>query len=337
MKELIESLWNDFQSESKTTKDSKSLDELRVKFLGKKGGVTNLLKQLSKVPMDERPSVGAQVNQLKERIQQILTERMNSLLTNENERKMQAEGIDPTLPGTAPNVGTLHPVSQVCDQIKSIFLSMGFFIADGPEVEEEYYNFEALNVPQHHPARDCQDTFYLENNQLLRTQTSPMQIRTMEKLKPPLKMIALGKVFRRDDDITHSPMFHQVEGLVVDENVSMSDLKGTLLLFSDMMFGKRPYRFRPHYFPFTEPSAELDIQCIFCQGKGCRVCKMSGWLEILGCGMVNPKVFDAVKYDSERYTGFAFGMGIDRIAMLRYGINHIKLLFDSDIRFLRQF
>ncbi|HOI91121.1 MAG TPA: phenylalanine--tRNA ligase subunit alpha, partial [Candidatus Rifleibacterium sp.] len=241
------------------------------------------------------------------------------------------------LPGTWPTAGSLHPVVQVAKEVADIFLSMGFFMAEGPEIEDEYYNFEALNVPSHHPARDMQDTFYLESGQVLRTQTSPVQIRTIEALQPPLKMIGLGKVFRKDSDITHSPMFNQMEGLVVGENISMADLKGTLVMFVENMFGKRPYRFRPSFFPFTEPSAEMDIQCIFCEGKGCKVCKGTGWMEVLGCGMVNPKVFEAVKYDTEKYTGFAFGMGIDRIAMLRYGINDIRLLFSSDVRFLRQF
>ncbi len=262
---------------------------------------------------------------------------MRELALKEQEAQLQAERPDHSLPGLFHKPGTLHPVDQVAQEIADIFMSMGFFMAEGPEIEDEYYNFEALNVPAHHPAREMQDTFYLESGQVLRTQTSPVQIRTMEILKPPLKMIGLGKVFRRDSDITHSPMFHQMEGLVVGEQISMSDLKGTLIMFAENMFGKRPHRFRPSYFPFTEPSAEMDIQCIFCEGKGCKVCKGTGWMEILGCGMVNPKVFEAVKYDTEKYTGFAFGMGIERIAMLRYGINDIRLLFNSDVRFLRQF
>jgi phenylalanyl-tRNA synthetase alpha chain len=262
---------------------------------------------------------------------------MRNLALKEQEAKLNAEKPDHSLPGIYSSAGTLHPVVQVAREVADIFLSMGFFMAEGPEIEEEYYNFEALNVPSHHPARDMQDTFFLESGQVLRTQTSPVQIRTMEALNPPLKMIGLGKVFRKDSDITHSPMFNQMEGLVVGENISMSDLKGTLAMFVENMFGKRPFRFRPSYFPFTEPSAEMDIQCIFCEGKGCKVCKGTGWMEVLGCGMVNPKVFEAVKYDTEKYTGFAFGMGIDRIAMLRYGINDIRLLFSSDIRFLRQF
>jgi len=326
--------YNDELSLSKTTSD---IESLRVKYLGKKGEITALLKGLGKLPIAERKKSGALINKLKTEIQSTLEKAMKELALKEQDARLLADKPDITLPGTFNLPGAPHPVVRVASEIADVFLSMGFFMAEGPEIEEEYYNFEALNVPSHHPARDMQDTFYLESGQVLRTQTSPVQIRTMENLKPPLKMVGLGKVFRRDSDITHSPMFTQMEGLVVGENISMSDLKGTLIMFTENMFGKRPYRFRPSYFPFTEPSAEMDIQCIFCEGKGCKVCKGTGWMEILGCGMVNPKVFEAVKYDTEKYTGFAFGMGIERIAMLRYGINDIRLLFSSDIRFLRQF
>lgn len=337
MNSSTETLWQEFVSAKAGAHNTKDLEELKVRFLGKKGAVTQLLKELGQLSPAEKPAAGARINQLKEKIQADLDAEMTAKAGLEQEVKLKADRPDYTLPGLTVPPGSMHPVARVAQEVSSIFLSMGFFMADGPEVEDEYYNFEALNVPKHHPARDMQDTFYVENGRVLRTQTSPVQIRTMETISPPFKMIALGKVFRRDSDITHSPMFHQMEGLVVGERVTMSDLKGTLVMFAEAMFGKRPHRFRPSYFPFTEPSAEMDIQCIFCESKGCKVCKFSGWMEVLGCGMVNPKVFEAVKYDPEKYTGFAFGMGIERMAMLRYGINDIRLLFGSDVRFLRQF
>ena len=337
MSDSHEQLLKQYLSEKANASTTADLEGLRVKYLGKKGEVTELLKGLGKLSIEERKTVGAAINDLKNQIQNSLEESMRELALKEQEARLNAEKPDHSLPGTWPTAGSLHPVVQVAKEVADIFLSMGFFMAEGPEIEDEYYNFEALNVPSHHPARDMQDTFYLESGQVLRTQTSPVQIRTMEALQPPLKMIGLGKVFRKDSDITHSPMFNQMEGLVVGENISMADLKGTLAMFVENMFGKRPFRFRPSFFPFTEPSAEMDIQCIFCEGKGCKVCKGTGWMEVLGCGMVNPKVFEAVKYDTEKYTGFAFGMGVDRIAMLRYGINDIRLLFSSDVRFLRQF
>lgn len=330
-------IWSEYEQGVEKAASLKDLENLRVTFLGKKGLVTEQLKTLKDLPDDKRKKAGEIINRLKNRIQKSLEERQELLQAQELRQRLEADRPDASLPGITQQPGTLHPITRVAREIADVFLAMGFFMATGPEMEEEYYNFEALNVPKHHPARDMQDTFYLETGHVLRTQTSPVQIRTMETMQPPLKMIALGKVFRRDSDITHSPMFTQMEGLVVGENVTMADLKGTLIMFADAMFGKRPHRFRPSYFPFTEPSAEMDIQCIFCDGKGCRVCKQSGWLEVLGSGMVNPKVFEAVHYDPEKYTGFAFGMGIDRIAMLRYGINHIQHLFQSDIRFLRQF
>lgn len=337
MSDSHEMLLNRFLEEKEKANSTDALETLRVKYLGKKGEVTELLKGLGKLPIDEKKIVGAAINELKAKIQKSIEEAMRFFALKEQNAKLNSEKVDITMPGTFVSPGSLHPVTLIANEVSEIFLSMGFFITDGPEIEEEYYNFEALNVPKHHPARDMQDTFYLESGQILRTQTSPMQIRTMEKMPPPLKMIALGKVYRVDSDITHSPMFHQIEGLVVGENVSMSDLKGTMIMFVKEMFGKRPYRFRTSFFPFTEPSAEMDIQCIFCEGKGCNVCKGSGWIEILGCGMVNPKVFEAVNYDTEKYSGFAFGMGIERIAMLRYGINDIRLLYNSDVRFLKQF
>ncbi len=337
MSDSHEMLLNSFNEAVKEAKKTADLEALRVKYLGKKGEVTELLKGLGKLAIEERKVMGAKINELKTTIQNTLDAKMKEVAAKEQEAALLAEKIDYTRPGLYPSIGSLHPVTQVANEVAEIFRSMGFFMTDGPEIEEEYYNFEALNVPANHPARDMQDTFYVEPGRILRSQTSPMQVRTMEKMQPPLKMLALGKVYRVDSDITHSPMFHQMEGLVVGENVSMSDLKGTLITFVKAMFGKRPYRFRTSFFPFTEPSAEMDIQCIFCESKGCKVCKGTGWMEVLGCGMVNPKVFEAVNYDTEKYTGFAFGMGIERIAMLRYGINDIRLLFNSDVRFLKQF
>ncbi|HNV71743.1 MAG TPA: phenylalanine--tRNA ligase subunit alpha [Candidatus Ozemobacteraceae bacterium] len=337
MSESIETLWREFEAALPESQNSKDLENLRIKYLGKKGPMAQLMKELGQLAPVDRPAMGSKINALKERITQKLEEAIEKIGGAEQQAKIAAERVDLTLPGVVQQPGAMHPVARVAQEVASIFLSMGFFLADGPEVEQEYYNFEALNIPKYHPARDMQDTFYVENGKVLRTQTSPVQIRTMEQIKPPLKMIALGKVFRRDSDITHSPMFHQMEGLVVGENVRMSDLKGTLIMFAERLFGKRPFRFRPSYFPFTEPSAEMDIHCVFCGGKGCKVCKMSGWMEVLGCGMVNPRVFQAVNYDAEKYTGFAFGMGIERLAMQRYGIDDIRLLFGSDIRFLQQF
>ncbi len=337
MPHQTEELYRQFQKEQEAAKTLQQFEEIRVRFLGKKGSVTQLLKGLGELPPEARKKEGERINSLKQKIQEALDADIARATVEEQERKLKADRPDPTLPGTATLPGTMHPVIRVAREVASVFLSMGFFMADGPEVEEEYYNFEALNVPAHHPARDMQDTFYLESGQVLRTQTSPVQIRVMETMQPPLKMIAIGKVYRRDSDITHSPMFTQMEGLVVGENVTMADLKGTLAMFAENMFGKRPTRFRPSFFPFTEPSAEMDIQCIFCSGRGCKVCKQSGWMEVLGCGMVNPKVFQAVQYDIEKYTGFAFGMGIERIAMQRYGMDDIRHLYASDIRFLRQF
>jgi phenylalanyl-tRNA synthetase alpha chain len=337
MSESHEIILKNFTEEKNKAETTKELESLRVNYLGKKGKITELLKGLGKLSIEEKKTTGASINRLKTAIQTAIEETMRDMLLKEQETKLSAEKIDTTMPGTYQEPGSLHPVTLVADRVADIFKSMGFFVTEGPEIEDDYYNFEALNVPKHHPARDMQDTFYLDTGHVLRTQTSPMQIRTMEKMEPPLKMIALGKVYRVDNDVTHSPMFHQIEGLVVGENISMSNLKGTLIMFVKEMFGKRPYRFRASYFPFTEPSAEMDIQCIFCDGKGCNICKRTGWIEILGCGMVNPKVFEAVNYDTEKYTGFAFGMGIERIAMLSYGINDIRLLYNSDIRFLKQF
>lgn len=316
----------------------RTLEEVRVEILGKKGKLTQLLRGMASLSPQERPIVGKLVNEVRDKVEQLLTDRGSLLQSRMLEQRLQAESIDVTLPGRPMLRGTRHPITLVLDEIKRIFTGLGFEVVEGPEVEVDYYNFEALNVPKHHPARDMQDTFYITDDLLLRTQTSPVQARVMEKQKPPVRIIAPGKVYRVDADTTHSPMFHQVEGLLVDEHVTLGDLKGILALFARDMFGKdRGVRFRPSYFPFTEPSAEMDISCFVCGGEGCRLCKFEGWIEILGAGMVHPRVFEMVNYDPEKVTGFAFGMGLERVAMLRYGIDDIRLLFESDIRFLRQF
>jgi phenylalanyl-tRNA synthetase alpha chain len=313
-----------------------NLDLLRVKYLGRKGALTSILRGLSKLSPEVRRQVGQEANRAKEAVEGALEQALRVL--KDAERAGAISTIDVTLPGRRLPRGRLHPLNQIMAEVCDIFLHLGFEAVTGPEVELDWYNFEALNLPPDHPARDMQDTFYFNDQVLLRTHTSPMQIRTMEQRRPPVRIIAPGKVYRRDSDITHSPMFHQVEGLLVDERVTFADLKGVLTAFVHQMFGPEVgLRFRPSYFPFTEPSAEVDIECVICRGEGCRVCKTTGWLEVLGSGMVHPAVFEAVGYDSELYTGFAFGLGIERIAMLKYGIDDIRLFFDNDLRFLRQF
>jgi phenylalanyl-tRNA synthetase alpha chain len=313
-----------------------NLDLLRVKYLGRKGALTVILRGLGKLSPEVRPQVGREANRAKEAVEGALERALRAL--KEAERAGAATTIDVTLPGRRLPRGRLHPLNRIMAEVCDIFLHLGFEAVTGPEVELDWYNFEALNLPPDHPARDMQDTFYFNDQVLLRTHTSPMQIRTMEQRRPPVRIIAPGKVYRRDSDITHSPMFHQVEGLLVDERVTFADLKGVLTAFVHQMFGPEVgVRFRPSYFPFTEPSAEVDIECVICRGEGCRVCKTTGWLEVLGSGMVHPAVFEAVGYDPEIYTGFAFGLGIERIAMLKYGIDDIRLFFDNDLRFLRQF
>jgi phenylalanyl-tRNA synthetase alpha chain len=312
------------------------LEFLRVKFLGRKGALTGILRGLAKLDPEVRRQMGQEANRAKKTLEEALEQALEAL--KEAARRAAAPAVDVTLPGRRPPRGRLHPLNRVMAEVCDIFLHLGFEAVEGPEVELDWYNFEALNLPPDHPARDMQDTFYFNDKVLLRTHTSPMQIRTMEQRQPPVRIIAPGKVYRRDSDITHSPMFHQVEGLVVDKGVTFADLKGVLIAFVHEMFGPEVgVRFRPSYFPFTEPSAEVDIECVICRGEGCRVCKTSGWLEILGSGMVHPAVFEAVGYDPETYTGFAFGLGIERIAMLKYGIDDIRLFFDNDLRFLRQF
>lgn len=314
------------------------LQQLRSKYLGKKGVVTEKLKLLSNIPADERPAFGKLINEIKVAIEHDIDAKESLLKREELNKRLVSEAIDYTLPGRYTSPGSRHPISRVLQEITDIFANMGFDIEVGPEVELDYYNFEALNIPKDHPARDMQDTFYISDDVLLRTHTSPVQVRIMEKKKPPLKFIVPGKVYRCDADVTHSPMFHQVEGLMVDTDIAFSDLKGVIEIFFHSIFSKEtPVRFRPSFFPFTEPSAEVDIGCIFCKGSGCRVCKGSGWLEVMGAGMVNPRVFEMAGYDSDIYTGFAFGMGVERITMLKYAIDDLRLFFENDIRFLRQF
>jgi len=323
--------------EISNTTNLKSLDDLRVLYLGKKGKLTEQLKNLAHLTPEQRPIAGQQINIVKEKLLFLIEQQNFALKAMQIENQLAAEKIDITLPGRAKSLGSLHPITKVRDRLEMIFTQMGFIVAEGPEIEDEYHNFEALNIPALHPARAMQDTFYFGDGLLLRSQMSPVQIRVMEKTPPPLRMIAMGRVYRRDFDVTHTPMFHQLECLMIDEGVTFANLKSTLSEFLQAFFEMPiPIRFRPSYFPFTEPSAEVDIGCIHCQSKGCRICKNSGWLEVLGAGMVHPNVLRYVNIDSERYTGFAFGLGIDRLAMLRYGITDLRTLFENDLRFLQQ-
>lgn len=317
-----------------------ALNDLKVKYLGKKGLLTGMLRGLGALSPEERPRVGQVVNDIRNELEAIIATKLETTKQAELAQKLASESIDVTLPGRHAGLGHLHPLTLTLNRIKDTFMRMGFEVAEGPEVEKDYYNFEALNLPQDHPARDMQDSFYITKEFLLRTHTSPVQVRTMQAAEPnqPIRIIAPGKVYRRDYDATHSPMFQQVEGLVVDQGISFADLKGTLELFSKEIFGNRVnVRFRPSFFPFTEPSAEVDISCVMCDGKGCRVCSGTGWLEILGSGMVHPRVLEMSNFDPGKVSGFAFGMGVERIAMLTYGIDDLRLFFDNDIRFLRQF
>ncbi|MBF8251237.1 MAG: phenylalanyl-tRNA synthetase subunit alpha [Deltaproteobacteria bacterium] len=318
--------------------DEQELISVKARYLGKKGEITATMKEMGSLSPSERPAFGQLVNVVKDTIEAAFTGRLLSIKKKATEDSLKKEKVDITLPGRRVQVGKRHPLSIVMDEVVGIFTRIGFSVADGPEIETDYYNFEALNIPRDHPARDMQDTFYISEDIVLRTHTSPVQIRTMERQAPPIRIIAPGSVYRCDSDVTHSPMFHQVEGLIVDKGISFGDLKGILKTFVAEMFGEDvSLRFRPSFFPFTEPSAEVDIQCVLCRGDGCRVCSGTGWLEIMGCGMVDPAVFNFVKYDPEIYTGFAFGMGIERIAMLKYKINDIRLFFENDVRFLNQF
>jgi phenylalanyl-tRNA synthetase alpha chain len=334
----IDDLRRDALGEVAAASDLTALDQARVKYLGKSGLLTARLKQLGSLPPDQRPEAGQAINQVKAAVQAAVDARRQALEEAALATRLAADRIDVSLPGRGQRSGGLHPITRTLQRIERLFSNAGFAIAEGPEVEDDYHNFEALNIPAHHPARAMHDTFYFDEHLLLRTHTSPVQIRVMEKQAPPLKIIAPGRVYRCDSDLTHTPMFHQVEGLLVDEEVSFADLKGVLYDFLTNFFERDlELRFRPSYFPFTEPSAEVDIECVMCGGTGCRVCKQSGWLEVLGCGMVYPEVFRHVGIDAERYLGYAFGMGIERLAMLRYGINDIRLYFENDLRFLRQF
>jgi phenylalanyl-tRNA synthetase alpha chain len=319
--------------------DLKLLDELRVKFLGKKGALTGILKQMGKLSAEERPVMGQLANKVRADLEEMISERQAQLKAKKLEKQLASERLDITLPGKKKNVGNLHPLKIVENEVKEIFLGMGFEVADGPEVEYDYYNFEALNLPPDHPARDTQDTFYVTDNILLRTQTSSVQVHVMENQKPPIRVISPGSVYRSDAvDATHSPFFHQIEGLVVDKGITMADLKGTLDLLMKRLYGDEcKIRLRPHHFPFTEPSAEVDVMCFNCHGKGCRVCKGEGYIELLGAGMVHPKVLEGCGIDSNVYSGFAFGLGLERIAMRRYNISDMRLLFENDLRFLNQF
>jgi len=335
----LEQLLDEAQASVEAATDLRALDEVRVRYLGKSGVFTAQLKQLGKLPKEERPAAGQAINRAKQALQQAIEARRQALEAAALAERLAAERIDVTLPGRGPGRGGLHPVTRTMRRIQEIFGGAGFQVAEGPEIEDDFHNFEALNIPAHHPARAMHDTFYFDDGLLLRTHTSPVQIRVMKDAEPPLKVIAPGRVYRCDSDLTHTPMFHQVEGFMVDEQVTFADLKGILIAFLHAFFEREDLdvRFRPSYFPFTEPSAEVDIQCVMCSGEGCRVCSGTGWLEVLGCGMIHPEVMGHVGIDSERYTGYAFGMGVERLAMLRYGVNDLRLFFENDLRFLRQF
>lgn len=338
MKEKISELLKSATESLKVVSDRKSLDEIRVKYLGKSGSVTELLKGMRDVAPEERPKVGQLVNDLRQKIEALIAEKEAERKKAELEKALKAEAVDVTLPGKKQQIGSLHPINLVRNELIEAFTGMGFEIYEGPEIELDEYNFRLLNIPEDHPSRDMQDSLYITDNILLRTQTSAGQARVMLNKKPPLKIISPGKVYRADDDATHSPMFHQMEGLVVDENINLSDLKGTLDSFLSKLFGSDlDTRLRPSYFPFTEPSVEVDVTCFECHGKGCHLCKGTGWIEILGAGMVNRKVLEDCGIDPDKYQGFAFGVGLERIAMLKYGIPDIRYFFDNDVRFLKQF
>lgn len=335
----LESIINEASLAVEAATDVRQLEELRVQYLGKKGSLTAQLKLLGKLPADERPKAGERINRAKQTLQQLINQQKDVLQAKAMQAQLASEAVDITLPGRSKPQGGLHPVTRTIDRISELFAQVGFKVEEGPEIEDDYHNFEALNIPAHHPARAMHDTFYFPDGRLLRTHTSPVQVRVMSKQKPPLRIIAPGRVYRCDSDLTHTPMFHQVEGLLVDTDVSFAHLKGVLDQFLRAFFENDDLktRFRPSYFPFTEPSAEVDIQCVMCSGEGCRVCSHTGWLEVMGCGMVHPEVFRHAAIDSDEYTGYAFGMGVERLAMLRYGVNDLRLFFENDLRFLRQF
>lgn len=336
--ENLQSLADEAKSAIADANDLASLDDVRVQYLGKKGEITALLKGLGKLSAEERPKAGAEINVVKQQLQELIEARKTTLESSAVAEKLAAETIDVTLPGRGQLSGGLHPITRTVERISQFFTAIGFETVEGPEIEDDYHNFEALNIPAHHPARAMHDTFYINPSTVLRTHTSPVQVRVMESSEPPIRVICPGRVYRCDSDLTHTPMFHQVEGLLIDEDVSFADLKGCVETFLREYFEKDlAVRFRPSYFPFTEPSAEVDIQCVMCGGKGCRVCSHTGWLEVMGCGMVHPKVFEFSNIDTEKYSGFAFGMGVERLAMLRYSVNDLRMFFENDLKFLQQF
>ena len=339
MKEKIAEIEKKSIQEIENCTTQKELNELKVKYLGKKGELTTVLRGMGALSPEERPVIGSLVNQVRDKLNELFTEKEETFKKKKLEKRLLTEKIDITEPSKKIELGSLHPITQIIKEVEEIFLGMGYKIADGPEVEKAIYNFDKLNTPPDHPARDIQDTFYITDDVVLRSQTSPVQARVMENQKPPIKIICPGAVYRSDTlDATHSPVFHQIEGLVVDKNISMTDLKGTLEMFAKKCLGENTkIRFRPHHFPFTEPSAEADVSCFVCGGKGCRVCKGEGWIELLGCGMVHPNVFKNCGIDPDEYTGFAFGFGVERIAMAKFGIEDMRLLFENDVRFLKQF
>ncbi|POP51232.1 phenylalanine--tRNA ligase subunit alpha [Zhongshania marina] len=336
--ENLEGLAAEAAAKISAATDAQALDQVRVEYLGKKGHITALLKGLGSLSAEERPAAGAEINRVKEALSDQISESKQRLDQAAVDARLEAEKIDVTLSGRGQHAGGLHPVTRTIERISAFFGGIGFDVVEGPEIEDDYHNFEALNIPAHHPARAMHDTFYVDESTVLRTHTSPVQVRVMETSEPPMKLICPGRVYRCDSDLTHTPMFHQVEGLLISEDASFADLKGMLESFLRSFFEKElSVRFRPSYFPFTEPSAEVDIQCVMCGGEGCRVCSHTGWIEILGCGMVHPSVFAASNIDTERFTGFAFGLGVERLAMLRYGVNDLRLFFENDLRFLAQF
>jgi phenylalanyl-tRNA synthetase, alpha subunit len=339
MKTALEAIWKQAQGDLAQVADTKALEALRVRYLGKKGEVTAILKQMGSLSAEERPVLGALANELRTKIEAGIAAQGERLAADGLAARLKSERVDITVPGKRAETGSRHPLNQVLEETVEIFLGMGFSVVSGPEVEYDRYVFEALNMPKTHPARDTQDTFYINEEIVLRTQTSSVQIRTMEQQKPPIRIISPGRVYRSDTvDATHSPLFHQIEGLVVDKGVTMADLKGTLATFAEMLYGKgAKVRFRPHHFPYTEPSAEMDTMCYACEGEGCRLCKGEGWIELLGCGMVHPNVLAGCGIDPEVYSGFAFGVGLERITMRRYGVDDLRLFFENDLRFLRQF
>ncbi|HIA68065.1 TPA: phenylalanine--tRNA ligase subunit alpha [Candidatus Poribacteria bacterium] len=338
MQDQLEQIRTEALAEIQEVETLETLEQLRIKYFGRKGLFTDVMKGMGKLSKEQKPVIGKLSNEIRLEITNKFDQVIEKFNQHKHEHKLAEETIDITLPGRRRQIGRRHPITQVLDQIQMIFKGMGFEVVEGPEIELEFYNFDALNTPKDHPARDLQDTFYIDEGIVLRTHTSPVQIRVMKKTAPPIRIIVPGKVYRRDYDITHLPMFNQVEGLLVDHHVTFSELKGVLYSFARQMFGDTiQVRFRPHFFPFTEPSAEVDISCLFCDSKGCRVCSHTGWLEILGSGLVDPNVFEHVNYDPENVTGFAFGMGVDRIAMLKFGITDLRLMFENDMRFAKQF